>query len=846
MQRQKPTLVSIIILNWNRPDDTVECLKHVRNLKYTNKEIIVVDNGSNDNSLEILEKEKDILLVKNIRNRGFTGGHIDGLKHAQGEYILILNNDAAIKTNYISEGLKYFQDNSVAAVGGRAYLWNKDYPELSENNPYYAYQEINPVTAEGIFKNEDDGIPREVNTVSGSGVLLRRSVLDQIGYLYEPYFAYYEETDLFARMKRAGYKVLYSPELSIWHKSGSSSTPYFQYRQLFRNRFIFAVRNFDSEYIGPFIKSYVKTGIKSSILRFRASNERTLHKAFSNAFLWNLLFWPNALISRINLHKQLGKSNYSHSIVKEQLSVSIIADLTAQNLMQIKEFARLWSEENGNDARIKLVIVHRLDNIASIDHSYSRNINLVNDKRIFVGQALNLGWLSTDSSYILFAKPGEQPPANEQILENTAQMHPKGANVFAYVDHKEGNTLYESSLQWNLIVRRELLVRTGGLKVAEGTEESLRHLAAYASTWHKSLVIIEARKSGEALSKPAISWKEKQKQIIIEIQQDKSIDKKPSRWSKYIESKYILYHIRNYLRWVVSLRIRTKTKVGRTGRLMIYALSLQRKKIGTELLHIRNEYLKSSARYLNFEDINRRIKIATKENAKNWQDIPVFIICRDRLTPLLQLIEWLEGAGMKRIVLIDNDSLYPPLLNYYENTPYQVISTKQNIGHTVPWSGGIIRTLIPDDYYIVSDPDVIPTKECPKDAVLHFLKLHKKYFLYQKVGFALKIDDIPDYFTLKDSVIAWEKQFWQNPISTEVYEAGIDTTFALYKPFTYKYILHPSLRTGEPYVARHLPWYVDSKNVDPEEKFYRDHVNNKITSWNVDKLPDRYKKELDI
>ncbi|MCW2763412.1 MAG: hypothetical protein JWR85_3613, partial [Marmoricola sp.] len=78
-------LVSIIILNWNKPLDTTVCIESIKKQTYKNIQTIVVDNGSIDDSVEILRKQKNIILIENEKNRGFTGGHIDGLKFADGE-----------------------------------------------------------------------------------------------------------------------------------------------------------------------------------------------------------------------------------------------------------------------------------------------------------------------------------------------------------------------------------------------------------------------------------------------------------------------------------------------------------------------------------------------------------------------------------------------------------------------------------------------------------------------------------------------------------------------------------------------------------------------------------------
>jgi hypothetical protein len=145
----------------------------------------------------------------------------------------------------------------------------------------------------------------------------------------------------------------------------------------------------------------------------------------------------------------------------------------------------------------------------------------------------------------------------------------------------------------------------------------------------------------------------------------------------------------------------------------------------------------------------------------------------------------------------------------------------------------------------VTDPDVLPTEECIKASPLtRMLELHKKYPSYQKVGLSLKIDDLPDHYPLKDDVMAWEQQFWVNELEDGVYEASVDTTFAMYKPTSYSYLLAPSIRIGEPYSARHMPWYGNPAQQTDEDIFYRNRADTNVTSWNVDELPERYKAEM--
>ena len=213
------------------------------------------------------------------------------------------------------------------------------------------------------------------------------------------------------------------------------------------------------------------------------------------------------------------------------------------------------------------------------------------------------------------------------------------------------------------------------------------------------------------------------------------------------------------------------------------------------------------------------------------RDMPVFIICRDRVEPLKKLVDWLEKEEMNNIIFIDNASTYPPLLGYLEETTYEVVRLSENAGHTSPWSKGIVQTYAKNVPFIVTDPDVIPDKGA-HGAVERFCELLTKYPERTKAGFGLKIDDLPDRYSLKDHVISWESQFWESTVEPDVYDAEIDTTFAVYRQNT-PYVLGPGLRTGGNYIARHEPWYVDSDNPGDEVIYYRENASRDIGTWGV-------------
>lgn len=216
----------------------------------------------------------------------------------------------------------------------------------------------------------------------------------------------------------------------------------------------------------------------------------------------------------------------------------------------------------------------------------------------------------------------------------------------------------------------------------------------------------------------------------------------------------------------------------------------------------------------------------------DYKQIPIIINNFNRLDSLKKLIDSLEKRGYTNVYIIDNLSTFPPLLEYYKTCRYTVFRLDQNIGMTALWSSGIYRRFR-NDFFVYTDSDVVPIEECPDDFLLFFLNTLKKYKLAQKVGFSLKIDDLPDCYAMKEDVIFWEKHFFDRKRDDFLYWAPIDTTFALYRPYGKRKHANYNIemyRTAFPYMARHLPWYIDSENPDDENQYYMKQTLIK-TSW---------------
>ena len=210
--------------------------------------------------------------------------------------------------------------------------------------------------------------------------------------------------------------------------------------------------------------------------------------------------------------------------------------------------------------------------------------------------------------------------------------------------------------------------------------------------------------------------------------------------------------------------------------------------------------------------------------------IPVIINNRNRYTYLLQLIHGLESAGMNNIIILDNESSYPALLEYYQNCPYKVVHLGRNAGPRALWETPELSHLL-RDYYIYSDADVLPDESVGIDSIHSMYEALRKSVTLDKVGLALRIDDLPDHFNLKRDVIEWESQFWKRPVNDKFFLAAVDTTFALYAPYAKGGGECKAWRTNFPAVAKHLPWYENSASPDAESEYYRNHAEPLSSHW---------------
>lgn len=227
------------------------------------------------------------------------------------------------------------------------------------------------------------------------------------------------------------------------------------------------------------------------------------------------------------------------------------------------------------------------------------------------------------------------------------------------------------------------------------------------------------------------------------------------------------------------------------------------------------------------------------------KQIPIYIIVFNSLTYLKKLLKFLESCGYENIHIIDNCSTYPPLLKYLSTTHHHVHQMDRNYGYMVFYESGKFDDVIQNQYYVLTDPDIVPGEDCPENFMDVFWNLLQCTPDVNKVGFALRIDDLPDGYKNKNLVLSWEANFWTRPLKNnmglEVYDAKIDTTFALYRPK--KYWINPdrksALRVAGEYSARHLPWYQCVET--PEQEFYKN-TSDSSASW-IHKINTKYRSK---
>ena len=219
------TKISIIIPTWNTAKITQKCVETI-NKYIPNSEIIVVDNGSTDNTVEVLSKIKKIKIVENHTNLGFAKANNIGLKKSTSDYVVFMNSDIELIDKSLLNMVVYLKDNPNIGLIGPMFL----YPDMSPQPSVFP-----PQTCLNAFKEfwlghkssyskyiPKGNTPTKVSYISGGCIAVNKKYFEKIGKWNEKYFFYYEDMDLCREVSRTAKDIVFYPNCQIIHRHGAS------------------------------------------------------------------------------------------------------------------------------------------------------------------------------------------------------------------------------------------------------------------------------------------------------------------------------------------------------------------------------------------------------------------------------------------------------------------------------------------------------------------------------------------------------------------------------------------------------------------------------------------------
>jgi len=224
----EPRDVAVVVLNWNRREETLACLASLEKADTGGAAILAVDNASEDGSVEAIRARfPQVRVIALAENRGFSGGNNAGIRaalDAGAKAVFLLNNDTVVAPDFLDPLLWIANSlDTIAAVS--SVTMRMDQPELLDAAFLSFYFGHGIVWHYGVNALPSEGFdqPREIEAGIGSAMLLLADALEQIGLLDESYFAYHEEVEWCFRARKAGFHIWYQPYSRVWHH-GSRST----------------------------------------------------------------------------------------------------------------------------------------------------------------------------------------------------------------------------------------------------------------------------------------------------------------------------------------------------------------------------------------------------------------------------------------------------------------------------------------------------------------------------------------------------------------------------------------------------------------------------------------------
>jgi GT2 family glycosyltransferase len=281
-------LVSVIIVNRDGGQHLSSLLPSLARQTYPNIEVVMVDNGSEDDSIgQLLEYFPEAKVIEQDRNSGFAGGNNVGIEQSRGDYLFLLNNDTELADDCVAHLVAAAEEKEdMAAVVPKMYFWrlptfinaigNSVWPTGWGSDNYMGYLDV------GQF---DDGA--EVFSACFGATMISREALDKVGWVDPKYRFYYEDADWSYRARIQGLKIYFAPAARVYHKfnaSMNSLAPTFKWQLVIGNRLRFATKNLSKGTWLNFMRNYVKEDIRNTL---RAVKHRDVNMALTYARAWS-------------------------------------------------------------------------------------------------------------------------------------------------------------------------------------------------------------------------------------------------------------------------------------------------------------------------------------------------------------------------------------------------------------------------------------------------------------------------------------------------------------------------------------------------------------------------------
>lgn len=298
-------LFSVILVNYNGKDFVLDCIASILESSYPDFEIILVDNASCDNSLELVRQkfsgEERLKIIGNSSNLHFVEANNIGIRNSKGDFIILLNNDTQVKSDWLNQIEIAMRDVSIGACQPKV-LCYEDQGVIDNAGNYldslgYAHGRGHLEADNGQYESME-----ETFFAAGTAMVLRGKVLKGAGFLDSKFLMYSEDVDISWRIRLKGYRIVYVPKAVVYHKGSRTiakfSNRIFTARLSRRNRLAVLIKNYGClRLLGTLPQAlffYVLVFFKEMLI------DRNPKLAFTSlsAIFWNIKELPYLLKAR--------------------------------------------------------------------------------------------------------------------------------------------------------------------------------------------------------------------------------------------------------------------------------------------------------------------------------------------------------------------------------------------------------------------------------------------------------------------------------------------------------------------------------------------------------------------